>query len=168
MPSRGSVSSARCRTDDRRRAKASGSKTRYGKRRDGWLAWSSNSLKQGNQQRFNANSCSNSSFLHPLPCSAPNREFFARNREYLAPDSEFTVCSLQCVRIAIRLHGQDGVAILSGRRSFAKSRPSGGDLGLCSGGSLASRTRTTKGAKCYNPLVGRKACISRSCILQRI
>jgi len=29
-------------------------------------------------------------------------------------------------------------------------------MGLCSGGSLASRTRTTKGAKCYSPPVRRE------------
>ena len=83
-----------------------------------------------------------------FPCCAPNREFFRANREYLAPNKEF--CSVQFHRIALRLHDQDGVAILRGRRSFAKSRRGGDRWGSVSA-AACPREPGRRNEQRYNP-----------------
>ena len=80
---------------------------------------------------FNANSCSNSSVLHPLSLLRTEQGIFrAETGNIFARNQEF--CSVQFHRIPLRLHDQDGVAILRGRRSFAKSRRGGDRWGSVS------------------------------------
>ena len=76
---------------------------------------------------LNSNSCSNSSVLHPLSLLRTEQRIFRAEQGISC--AEQGVCNLsgQFHRIALQLHDQDGVAILRGRRSFAESRPSGGD-----------------------------------------